>query len=376
MLTIKRGDSMSQTINTTYDYAKSFIKDKDKAITNFTMNALNKLQQMFIYGGLPDTIPQEELEKLLLENGNAFITNVNGDLYALSGSVGGECDEYNRPRFYTVANPALNISKNYEIGVDGVLIKNDFKMTGVLPLVLKYGALMVDSDISLNSTAILSRIQMLISAPDDKTKASADLFLQKINDGEFSIIGETAFFDGVKLQSAPTGTSQYITQFIELTQYYKASFLNEIGLNANYNMKRERLTDNEIALNIDAILPFADNMHSERKRAIEEVNKMFETEIVVDYNSAWKTTHEESDKETAKADTNIEIIGETETGEKIPVVEDDTKIETETKQEETETEQEETETEQEETETEQEETETEQEETKPEEEEKEENEKN
>ena len=346
---------MEESKNLKYDYAKSFVKDKDRAIQEFTANALNKLQQMFVYGGLPKSIPQTELENLLLRNGNAFITRVNGELYALSGTCGGEVDAYNRPRFYTVANVALNLSKTYEIGVDGILIKNDYNMTGVLPLVYKYGALMIDSDISLNAAAILSRIQMLISAPDDKTKASADLFLQKINDGEFSIIGETAFFDGVRLQTTPTGNSQYITQFIELTQYYKASFLNEIGLNANYNMKRERLTDNEIALNIDAILPFADNMFNERKRAICEVNEMFETDIVVDYNSAWKTTHEESDKETAAADTNITIVGETETGETVEVIKEQT--ETETEQPETEMEQPETETEQPETETEQPETE-------------------
>lgn len=350
---------MAKHENLNYEYAKSFVKDKDRAINEFTANALNKLQQMFVYGGLPETIPQTELEKLLLRNGNAFITKVNGNLYALSGACGGEVDAYNRPRFYTVANVALNLSKTYEIGVDGILIKNDFNMTGVLPLIYKYGALMIDADISLNAAAILSRIQMLISAPDDKTKASADLFLQKINDGDFSIIGETAFFDGVKLQTTPTGNSQYITQFIELTQYYKASFLNEIGLNANYNMKRERLTDNEIALNIDAILPFADNMYSERERAIKAVNDMFDTDIVVDYNSAWKTTHEESDKETAAADTDITVVGETETGETIEVVTDETKIETETEQPETETEREENETE---TDTEQPETETEREE--------------
>ena len=44
---------------------------------------------------------------------------------------------------------------------------------------------------------------MLISASDDKTKQSADLFLQKILDGEFSIIGENAFFKGVKYADSP-----------------------------------------------------------------------------------------------------------------------------------------------------------------------------
>lgn len=293
----------------TFEHAKSYVKNKDKAVTTFINNTLNKLQEMFIYDGLPDTLPQSELERILITNGNAFITEINGNIYALQGTLGGEIDEYNRPKFYTVANVALNLTKTFNIKNDGVLMKNDYLMTGIMPIIYKYGALLVEAEISLNSSAILSRIQLLISAPDDKTKASADLFIDKIINGDFSIIAENAFLDGVKMQNAPVGHSKYITQFIELVQYYKASFLHEIGLNSNYNMKREHLNDEEILLNVDALLPFIDNMYHCRLNAINEINEKYNLNIVVDYNSAWKTTHEERDKitETVTTDTN-EII--------------------------------------------------------------------
>lgn len=293
----------------TFEHAKSYVKNKDKAVTTFINNTLNKLQEMFIYDGLPDTLPQSELERILITNGNAFITEINGNIYALQGTLGGEIDEYNRPKFYTVANVALNLTKTFNIKNDGVLMKNDYLMTGIMPIIYKYGALLVEAEISLNSSAILSRIQLLISAPDDKTKASADLFIDKIINGDFSIIAENAFLDGVKMQNAPVGHSKYITQFIELVQYYKASFLHEIGLNSNYNMKREHLNDEEILLNVDALLPFIDNMYHCRLNAINEINEKYNLNIIVDYNSAWKTTHEERDKitETVTTDTN-EII--------------------------------------------------------------------
>ena len=128
---------------------------------------------------------------------------------------------------------------------------------------------------------------MLISASDDKTKQSAEEFLRKIQDGDFSIIGENAFFKGVNMQTAPTTNSVYITQLIELIQYYKASMYNELGLNANYNMKRERLNLGEVSMNVDVLLPYVDNMLKERQDAVEKINAMFDTEISVKLSSSW-----------------------------------------------------------------------------------------
>ena len=313
---------MGKYKNIKYEEAQRYITDKGLAINTFIQYNLDKLQQVFTYANLPDTIPQTELEKLLLNSGHCFITKVDDELYAFVGGFSGEPDVYNNPRFYTVTNVALNLSKTYEIGVDGVLIKNDFNMIGLLPLIKKYGSMMVEADISMNTATILSRISMLISAPDDKTKASAELFLSKIINGDFSIIGENQFFDGVRLQTANTNNQRYLSQYIELIQYYKASFLNEIGLNANFNMKRERLNDNEVALNIDSIFPFVDNMFSERLKGIDEVNKMFGTEIVVDYSSIWKTNHEEMENTTAHEDTELDIIGTMQDGGKVLVKDD------------------------------------------------------
>jgi len=291
-----------------YNFAKSYLKDKDRYIVSFADTFLDKMQACFVYDGLPETIPCEELEKLLQENGQCFVTEVEGKLYALSGTAGGEGDAYNRPTLYTVANAWLNLSKTYEIGKDGVLCKNDFKCMGLLPIILKSGAKMCDLEITVNTLSILHRVCYMISAPDDKTKASAELFMKHIEDGDFSIIADNAFFDGVKLQSPPTGNGTFITQYIELMQYEKATLLNELGLNANFNMKRERLNDGEIALNIDAILPFIDNMYNERKKFVESINAMFGTEITVDMGSAWKTLHEEKEKETAEANTDLDVI--------------------------------------------------------------------
>ena len=278
-----------------YDYYQRYIKDKDKAVSNFIDNTLAKTQSMFVYDGLPDSLPQSELETLLQVGGNAFVTEVDGKLYAFSGGAGGTPDVYNRPTEFIVSNPALGLNKTYKIGTEGVFVKNDTHGNSLINIIGGYAVLHVDTIISLNTVSILSRIPMLISASDDKTKESADTFITKILDGDFGIIGENAFFKGITTHSTQSNTSMQLSQLIELIQYYKASMLNELGLNANYNMKRERLNTSEVSMNIDVLLPYVDNMLVERKKAVKAINDLYGTDITVELASTWEITHNELD---------------------------------------------------------------------------------
>lgn len=273
------------------------IKNKDKSVNGYIRKMLAITQAMFIYKGLPETLPQNNLENLLQTNGNVFVTEVDGKMYAFTGGLGGTPNAYNEATEYIVTNPYLNINKSYKIDVDGVLIKNDSGANSLLPIFGKYGVLCSDTLLSLNTCSVLSRITMLISASDDKTKQSADDFVNKIMQGDFSVIGENAFFKGVNLQSISTQSSNQITQLIELLQYFKASAFNEIGLNANYNLKRERLNTSEVQMNVDALNPYVDNMLQERKKAVEKINAMFGTEIRVELASSWAIRKEENKTE-------------------------------------------------------------------------------
>lgn len=280
------------------------ITDKNDAINNFVYNSLNKMQSMFTYTGLPDTIPQKWLEYYLMVNGNVFITKANGNLYAFVGGLGGILDAYYQPTRCIVNNPYLNFNADMEIDKDGVLIRNDTLMCGMLPTLRKYGTLLVESDLTIRMALINLRIFNTISAPDDNSKKGADEYLRKIENGELSAIGDSAFFDGIKMHSN-TNISGYLTQLIEMTQYIKASFYNEIGLNANYNLKREYISTTENSLADDILLPLCDNMLAERKEGLEKVNAMFGTDISVEFNSSWKANNTQNEKEIADNESAV-----------------------------------------------------------------------
>lgn len=278
---------MSKNKYCSYENARHYLFDKDRYVNTYIDNMFNRTMKMFEWENLPTTLPQKEIEYMLQRNGNIFVAKVNGNLYAFNGGLGGELNEYYEPTIYTVANPYLKLSKDYKIDIDGVLIRNDNRMTGLLPIFSKSAVLNCDCEESLNILSIVLRVQYLISASDDKTRQNADLFLNKIKNGDISAISESQFFDGVKLQTAGSNT-QIINQFIQLSQYVKASALNEIGLNANFNMKKERLITSEISVNESSLLPMVENMLYERLDGVEKVNKMFGTNIKVKLACVWE----------------------------------------------------------------------------------------
>ncbi len=268
-------------------------KNKQANIRQSNAYMFAKTVSMFEWQGLPESIPYRELERILQNNGFAFITEVNGVLYAFSGTMGGEQDAYGNPKDIIINNVGLNFNKTLSIANDGVLVLSDDSKMGLLPLFNKYHYMMAENDISMVMRGFNSRIQKLISASDDKTKASADSYLTKVIDGELGVIGESALFDGIKLQSSQSGQGDGITPLIEFQQYMRGTLYNEIGLNANFNMKRERLTGGEMEANTDVLYPFVDNMMQCRLIAATAINAKYGTEIVVDYGSVWHVKNRE-----------------------------------------------------------------------------------
>lgn len=291
-------------------YARLYdFKDKQHNLKSRTGYMLSRLSTMFKYDGLPDTIPQRMLELYLMVNGHCVVTSVNENLYAFTGGWGGVLDEYYRPTIYTVANPFLKFFDNLEIGANCVLCGNDSMYQGLLPMLEMYGTALVENELSLNIADINARIMSLITADNDTDLASAKAYLEHIKDGDLSAIGENAFFEGVKTQPyAQQGANRTITDLIEYEQYLKASMFNELGLNANYNMKRESLNSSESQMNNDALTPLVDDMLNMRKQFIEEINKKYGTEITIDLASAWKENEQEAEAELEAIQAEAENV--------------------------------------------------------------------
>lgn len=270
------------------------VRAKEQNKNNYMWYMFDRTQSIFKYDGLPDTIPQRILEFYLQFNGNVCFARHNGELYVFTGGLGGKPDVYYRPTIYTVANPALEFSANLKIGEDCVVVLSDSMYMGLLPMFERYASQLVENDLTLHMADINGRIMALLTAQDDRSKKAGEQYLKDVEDGKLGVIAESAFLEGLKSQPyASPGLTNQITQLIEYQQYLKAGWFNDLGLQANYNMKRESINSNEAQLNEQSLLPLIDDMLRCRRLGLDEVNKMFGTNITVDLDSSWAVQHNE-----------------------------------------------------------------------------------
>lgn len=287
------------------------IQDKIGAVKYYTATMLNRTQGIFKYNGLPDTIPHRILELYLQTNGFACFAKVGGELYIFFGGLGGTPDEYYRPTICTVANPYLKFNKMLEIDKDCVIVRNDSLHMGLLPMFNRYATLIAENDVTIRIAEINARLVELISAGDDKTYKSACAMLKQIEKGNLAVIAESQLFDGLKTQPyASSGSTNNITQLIELSQYLKASWMNDLGLSANYNMKREAINSGEAQLGEDSMMTLIDDMLRERQIGLEKVNAMFGTNITVELANVWENKDQAEETQMAILEDQEETADE------------------------------------------------------------------
>lgn len=272
------------------------VKDKKKSARYIYQYMFARCMEMFQYKRLPKSLEAYIFDKWTMNNGISCITaDDKGAPRVFFGNLGGEYDVYYRPKKFIIANPHLGAQGFYKEAIvfgedeehDGVLMRNDTGWIGLFPMISRYSILMAENYVTLRVADIMLRIIAMLSAPTDKERAAAEAFLAKIEKGELGAIGDNPFFDGIKMQSPPSNNGSYLTQFIELQQYLLGSFYNEIGLSANYNMKREAIGKGESTLDQDALLPLCENMLKCRQEDFNKVNEMFGTDIEVNFSSSW-----------------------------------------------------------------------------------------
>lgn len=299
-------NSMNQIVR--YGALARDVTNKNAGIMMYVNYMLARTARMFRYTNLPEHIGERELELIIQSYGCAGIARAPGntDLYAMYGAPGGAPDAYLRPTKFVYANPALG-SKVYDLNQDGpdmeiVLIPNDSLYQGLMPMFERYATLLAENDISIAMAEVNNRLVSVIKADTDADKIAADKFINDIKAGKLSAILQQPMIDGlssgIEVNSfSSSATVNYMTQLIELQQYLKASWYNDLGLNANYNMKREAINSAEAALGQDTLVPLCEDMLRCRQEALDKINELFGTDISVEFDSVWAQNDEERDIE-------------------------------------------------------------------------------
>lgn len=307
------------------------IRDKVAGVNYYTDTMLNKTITMFKYKKYPQSLPERDYELMKQTDGKAIVTVWDDKLIALDGQYAPPLDGYYRSGYFIVNNPWAGINHTFELvnhqelirnklpgeHKPAILVRNDPLERGLLPIIHRFAALLTETDLTMYLADVNFRSIYNIVANTDQEFESAKLYLQQIEAGKQGVMLEEDLSNGIKTNPYSNSSQGYITQIIELEQYLRGTFHNEIGLNANYNMKRERLSANETELNEDSLRPLIDVMLEERKKENELIKEYFpdyiDPDADVEFGSAWAKYNEnpvEEDEEPIELTSEEEIEDE------------------------------------------------------------------
>lgn len=292
------------------------LKNKELLVDSYVQYMLAKTLSMFEYENLPETIPVRECEMIFQMCRFGIITKANGNYFVFYGGLGGVPNEYYEPTQAIVNNPYLKFNKVLKLDDfikddgDAVVIWNDSAHVGLYPMFLRSAELLAECDISLKYGLVKKRFMNIVTADDDETKESLQQMFEDVEDGKgFGIVMTKKLLDESsigKVETGLTNNSADLKDIIETKQYVLGSWFNEIGLNANFNMKRESINESESDMNEDGLLPFIDNMLLSRQRGWDEFNKKFGEKVKVKLSSSWKKLRDEIVQREEIIDAEIE----------------------------------------------------------------------
>ena len=289
---------------------KSIFKSKKKIISEYMKMFFIRTNTMFEYDGLPETIPKEDYQLIKQRFGSATIGKADNDkIYAFYGGLGGEWNEYYHPTLSIVTNPYLKFNKNYKIDVDCVVIKNDIFYNGLYNINLKYAELLTECDISIRKCLLNIRVDNVLESKDNSQDESIRKFFENVENGDFGYITSKKMMDNslMNIHNTASKTSNPLKDLIEMRNYIESCWWMEFGLNANYNMKRESLTDAETNADDMTMLPLIDQMLYEEQKGWDKVNKMFNLNVKVRLSAVWSKMRKDVLNDDKQDDANNDV---------------------------------------------------------------------
>ena len=271
--------------------------DKNKINSYISDYLLNNALSIFKYDGLPENIKAVDLEKNLLRFGKILFTKWRDEFYIFSYSDTGKQNYLGEYTSYQVNNPYIQCNEVFTDD-NAVRIFNTDTHEPLINLMGMYSELLTESYITLNMADINSRIPFFISARDNATKASAEIFVKQILDGKQGVIAEQPLFESLRIN--PLTDHENISQIVELNKFFYSDYFQKIGLTNLYNNVHDRISATETEFTATSIYPYVDNMKRNRDIAVEKINSMFGLSVSVEFSSSWDYRIKNGDNLTEK----------------------------------------------------------------------------
>lgn len=254
--------------------------------SKFRKKLINTACSLFQWENLPNSFDVNFLNAELITHGRIGIITKSGRLYTVRGDVGGEINEYYKPTQYIYANPVLGSGSPF-IGRDIAVIfltsedtAPNIYVGGLSALIESTASLLADNELSLSVAQKNTRLMLLADADNEATRNSAEQTLKAMYNGEPYKVVNRRMTDTFNVNPLVTiRPAESMRQLIENRQYIWSCFLQELGINSNFNLKRERLTTSEVDLNSECLDTLIDDIERTVLQGVEMTNTMYGTNI-------------------------------------------------------------------------------------------------
>lgn len=267
-------------------------------MTRFSELALS----VFKWENLPDTVDERFLELTLYTDGQAvfFRDEVLGEL-CLQCAVNGPFDVYRIPirrRAYAVNGYQKNLTNK-----DSVIIWNNKLHTNTEPDMRVFARRLWDLDRSIEVNARAQKTPVMLQGPEEQRLTLLNLY--KEYDGNAPVIcGDKNLnlegFKSISTQAPFVGLDLYQLK----TQIWNEA-LTYLGISNLTIQKKERVNTDEVTRSMGGTLASRNARLEARKKAAEEINKMFDLDISVHFKEDLDSDEAPEEPEEVREDVEV-----------------------------------------------------------------------
>lgn len=245
---------------------------------------------MFEWQGLPETVDPRYLELHLFQNGSMvyFRDEVMGDL-CLDCIANGQFDVYGNP----ISRRAYSSYNQYQKTLnesDSVIIWNNYLRQPNVLDVKMFAKRLYNLDRIIDVNANAQKTPVLVQGTEKQRLTLVNLY--KEFDGNAPFIFGDKNLDLNSLRAISTNAPYVADKLYQLKTQIWNEALTYLGISNLNIQKKERMITDEVQRNQGGTIASRYSRLEARREAVDKINRMFGTDISVDYREDFQITNE------------------------------------------------------------------------------------
>lgn len=246
---------------------------------------------MYEWKNLPDTVDERFLELTLFSDGMAvfFRDDILGEL-CLQCMIGGELDVYRIPIDRTAyATNGYQMRLNNQ---NSVIIFNNYTHTNSMLDVEMYARRLYEIERTIDVNVKAQKTPLLVRATENQRLTMKNLYMQYDGNEPFIFGDNNLDMDAIKV--LPTNAPYVADKLNILKRQIWNEALTYLGIENSNTEKKERLVSDEVNSNLGGVAAQRFCRLNARRKAADQINKMFGLNIEVDFREEVKTMFQDN----------------------------------------------------------------------------------